>query len=86
MQTAKPWYKSRKNIILIVDTFAAILALLVGRFMTPEDAKLILAVWGAMQPAIIMVIWGIVSEDNSRRLNSPYPFPQEKDEDNTPAG
>ena len=59
----KPFYKSRKFMIALVDMIAGILALVVGRFMQPEDAEFILRMWGLMQPLLLVWIGSIAYED-----------------------
>ena len=59
----KPFYKSRKFMIAVVDMIAGLLAIIVGRFMQPDDAQFIMQIWGFMQPVLLVWIGAIAYED-----------------------
>lgn len=58
----KPFYKSRKFLIAVVDAFAGLLALYVGQFF-PEQKDLIIQSWGYLQPVVLVWIGAIAYED-----------------------
>ena len=59
----KPFYKSRKFSIAIIDAFAGLLALYVTRFLTPDDAKLLIQTYALIQPVLLVWIGSIAAED-----------------------
>ena len=60
----KPFYKSRKFLIAVVDMIAGLLALYVGQFL-PEYEDLILQTWGYAQPVVLVWIAAIAWEDTA---------------------
>ncbi|WP_455219843.1 hypothetical protein [Kaarinaea lacus] len=74
----KPIYKSRKFLIAVVDMIAGILALVVGRFMQPDDAQFVLQLWGYAQPVILVWIGAIAYEDGQAMKAGIHP--QQKEE------
>ena len=61
----KPFYKSRKFLIAVVDAFAGLLALWVSRFLQPEDAQMVLQTWALLQPVLLVWIASIAWEDSA---------------------
>ena len=59
----KPFWKSRKFLIAIIDAFAGLLALYVTRFLQPDDAKLVLQTYGLIQPVLLVWLGSIAAED-----------------------
>ena len=58
----KPFYKSRKFLIAIVDAFSGLLALFVSQFV-PQYAELVISAWGFLQIPIGVWIAAIAYED-----------------------
>ena len=69
----KPFYKSRKFMIAVVDMIAGLLTLIVGRFLPPEDAQFVLQIWGYAQPVILVWIGAIAHEDGQALKAGAHP-------------
>ena len=69
----KPFWKSRKFMIAMVDAVAGLLALLMGRFLSPEDAGLVLQTWALLQPVILVWIGSIAYEDGQALRAGDHP-------------
>ena len=61
----KPFYKSRKFLLLVLDAAIAIVGYAVGRYVAPEAAQDILVFVGLLQPVFVAVIVGIAVEDSA---------------------
>ena len=73
----KPFWKSRKFLIAIVDAVAGLLALYVARFLQPEDAKLVLATYAIIQPVLLIWIGSIAWEDSAALKAGVHPAQKE---------
>jgi hypothetical protein len=58
----KPFYKSRKFLIAVVDAGAGLLSLYVSQFL-PTHKDLILQTWAFLQPVVVVWIAAIAYED-----------------------
>jgi hypothetical protein len=56
-------FKSRKFWITVADAVVSISTITVTGWLDPENAKYVLAVIAALQPAIYALITGITNED-----------------------
>jgi len=74
----KPFYKSRKFLITVLDAVAGLLALVVTRFTQPDDAQFILQIWGLMQPVLLAWILAIAWEDAAAMKANAHPSQQDK--------
>lgn len=73
----KPFYKSRKFLIAVVDAFAGLLTLYVTRFLQPEDAKLVISTYALIQPVLLVWIGSIAWEDASAIKAGTHPSQKE---------
>ena len=56
-------FSSRKFWIMVVDTFVSLTAYFVGRYTSPESAKDILFLIGALQPIVLLVVYSITVQN-----------------------
>ena len=73
----KPFYLSRKFLIAIVDACAGLLALYVTRFLSPEDAKLVIQTYALIQPVLFVWIGSIAAEDAAALKAGAHPSQKE---------
>ena len=57
---------SRKFILGMADAFGATVFVLIGAFLDPSKAGVVLLIAGIWQPVIIAIIYGITVEDNAK--------------------
>lgn len=70
-------FGSRKIRILLVDTLAALLMLLLPRLLAPDMAETWLQVWAIMQPVVVALVLGIAWEDNGALRAGTHPSQRE---------
>ena len=75
----KPIWKSRKFLIVMVDAIVGFAALLATRYMTPEDARFLGAMWAIWQPAVLVYIGSIAWEDSAAIKAGTHPSQQQKE-------
>ena len=71
--TPKPFWKSRKFIVMAIDAVAALLALYMVRLLPPEEAALVIQTWAIIQPVMLAVILGIAYEDGKALQAGTHP-------------
>lgn len=69
----KPFYKSRKFVLLAMDAAAALITLWVKQFVPPATAVFILQTLAILQPVILAVIIGIAVEDQAALKAGTHP-------------
>ena len=60
--------RSRKFLLLVLDTVVSVAALLIGQFIAPEAGELILSLVALIQPVFIAIIIGIAVEDAASKI------------------
>ncbi len=74
----KPIYRSRKFLVAMIDGGIGLAALLISRFMTPEDAKFLAAIWALWQPVVIIYIGSVAWEDSAAIKAGTHPNQQQQ--------
>ena len=69
----KPFYKSRKFLLLCLDVAVSLAIFLVPQLFAPDTAEVTLAVIGIIQPVFIAVIVGIAVEDSAALKAGSHP-------------
>ena len=66
-------FRSRKFLTLILDTVISLVTYFVTRYVSPDYAKDVLFVLGALQPVVLAVIvmWGVEDAAAKRAGNFP---------------
>jgi len=59
----KPFYTSRKFLLLCLDVAVSLVVYLIPQFFAPEFTEVALTVIGIVQPVFVAVIVGIAWED-----------------------
>lgn len=75
--TPKPFYRSRKFMVMALDAIAALLALYMVRLLPPAEAALVIQTWAIIQPVMLAVIVGIAWEDSSALKAGSHPSQRE---------
>ena len=71
MSPARSLLRSRKFLLLLLDTFIAAALYFGGRYLAPAAAEELTFLIGILQPVFVALIVAIAWEDNSRRTNLP---------------
>ena len=70
----KPFWKSRKNGWAIVDAVVSLVALWIAVLVPNENtANLIMLTVITLQPVVLLVVWGIATEDKAALLAGTHP-------------
>ena len=69
----KPFYKSRKFVILALDAVAALATLWVAQLLPEESAALALQTLAVLQPVVFAVVIGIAVEDSAALKAGSHP-------------
>ena len=64
-------FRSRKFLLLLLDTVIAAILYFGGRYLAPDAVEELNFLIGILQPVFVAVIVGIAWEDNNRRDNTP---------------
>ena len=59
--------RSRKFMLLLLDTVVSLLTFFVGKYATPATAQDLLTVIGILQPVFVMMIYSIALEDSAEK-------------------
>lgn len=70
--------KSRKFWIAVLDMIAGLIALYSGRFLSPDDARLIIQTWALMQPVLAVWVGSIAYEDGKALSAGVHPKQKEQ--------
>jgi len=61
-------FKSRKFLVLLMDTVVSMVILVGGWYLAPEQLDKIAGVIAILQAPVTMIIYAIASEDNAERV------------------
>ena len=74
----KPFWKSRKFLIAMIDAGAGLLTLYVARFLQLEDAKLVISTFALLQPVLLVWIGSIAYEDGQALRAGVHPAQKDR--------
>ena len=66
-------FRSRKFLLLLLDTFISLVTYFAATYLTEAEATEIATIIGILQPVFVALIIGIAWEDNNRRNNLKSP-------------
>jgi hypothetical protein len=66
-------FKSRKFLLALLDAVISIVTLVLTTYLSPQSLDLAIKIIAILQPVIVMVIYGIATEDAAEKSANPIP-------------